>query len=1021
MKKYLIFIALSLISLGMSAQQQSVSGKVVSVADNSPLVGVSVLVKGTSTGVMTDLDGNYTLNNISTGAVIRFSMVGYNTEEIRFDGQSRIDMSLKENEQQLDEVVVVGYGVAKKSDLTSSIASVKGTELQSMTVGNPTEALQGKVAGVTVVSGSGAPGATPKVLIRGFSTLNLGTDPLYVIDGVPMPTFMVNGAQTGFNINSLNPNEIESMEVLKDASASAIYGSQASNGVIMITTKRGIVGKPVFNAELTYGVQTMKSPYQMNTAQEYVQYMNSAFVNAGMPQPFDPAQYATAPTTNWWDAIIQPDAPEMNFSLGVQGGTEANRYSVSVNYFKQDDFYKYGGKGWDKFTARLTNDFKFSKYVSAGLLFNPRYESWGSPSNWQDALRIDPLTPIYKPESELTGNENEYSIYGRSDLSYVWNPVAADKRFFDYSAYYALGGNAYLDIHPITDLTFRSLIGYEVKAQERNTFDPDFSIDAAHEYRTLNRDTRYHDIYLSYSWQNTLTYIKSLGLNNLTAMLGMTMDRNVARTLNGYRENLPNNSEILREINAGTMNPTVNGNTSTISLLSYFGRVAYNYDRKYYLTATYRRDGSSKFMAKNKWASFPSVSAAWQLTNEDFLKDNTVLNSLRLRAGWGQVGNQNLPSAVYESLIGTNYYASANNSFVNTTYISTLKNEDIKWETVEDINFGVDFGLWKNKLSGSVEYYIKNTYDMLFQKPYPYYSGYPSDALIWANVGSMRSKGFDILLDYRNTVGKFGYNVGLTFTTFKVITTKLADGAKIVYGNNQETRTEEGMEPAYYYGYVADGIFQNQTEINAHTDEHGNFLQPQARPGDIRFKDLNNDGVLDGNDRTKIGSPWPDFTAGLNINLSYSGFDLLANFYTSYGNDLVNGIKNELHNGNTGESLVANINDIAWHGEGTSNDIPILSRVDNNENFIKFSSFYVEDGSYLRLKNLQLGYTLPSRTTSAMKLSKVRFYISAQNLFTLTRFKGIEPEIAGDILSFGFTGWDYPVQKTFLVGVNLNF
>jgi len=1011
MKKYLLIIFMAAAAFTVSAQQKTVTGTVVSADDGEPLTGVSVVVKGnTYAGTVTDGEGKYSLKVLPADVLV-FSYIGFSSQEKQVGSQIVIDVALQTDEQQLEEVVVVGYGVAKKSDLTSSIASVKGDALKTMTVGNVTQSLQGKVAGVTVVAGSGAPGSVPKVLIRGFSSLNLSTDPLYVVDGVPM----------GTNANFLNPNEIESMEVLKDASASAIYGSLASNGVIMITTKHGIAGKPQFTADLSYGFQTMKSPYSMTNAQEYVKYQNSAFVNGGLTELFDASKYATAPTTDWWNAVVQSNSPQMNASLGIQGGTEANRYSVSLNYYKQDDFYKHGGNGWEKLTARISNDFKFSKYISAGFLLNPRRETWGSPSNWQDALRIDPLTPIYKPESELTGNENEYSIYGRSDLSYVWNPVAANLRYYSKSAYWALGGNAYIDVNPIKELTFRTLLGYDVKAQEGDTFSPDFSIDAAHEYQELNSVSRNHDIYTSYSWQNTLTYINSFGKNNLTAMLGMTMDRSQTKTLSGSRDKLPNNSEILREIDAGTLNPAVSGNLSTSSLLSYFGRLAYNYDRKYYLTATYRRDGSSKFLAKNKWAVFPSASAAWQLANEDFMQGQSLFSSLRLRAGWGQVGNQNLPSGVYESLIGQGYYAAPGNQFVNTTYISTLKNEDIKWETVEDINFGVDFDLWNNRLSGSVEYYIKNTKDMLFSKPYPYYSGFPGDALIWANVGSMRSKGFEFLLNYRDNVGKLIYDIGLTFTTFDVTTTKLADGAKIVYGNSEKTKTVEGEEPAYYYGYVADGIFQNQTEINSHTSENGDFLQPKARPGDIRFLDVNNDGVLDGNDRTKIGSPWADFTAGLNLNLAFEGFDLLANFYSSYGNDLVNGVKNELHNGANGQGLVSNINDIAWHGEGTSNDIPILSRVDNNENFIKFSSFYLEDGSFLRLKNLQFGYSLPKKAIEPLKVSRLRIYVAAQNLLTLTSFKGIEPEIAGSILSFGFTGWDYPVQKTFLIGLNMNF
>jgi len=1012
MKKYFI-ILFTCISLGINAQQINITGRIVSAVDNEPMGGTSVYVKGTTNGTTTDLNGNYSIDNVASDAIVTFSMLGYKTREIPVNGQTVINVQMAEDVAKLDEVVVVGYGVAKRSDLTSSISSIRGADLTTMTTGNVNTSLQGKVPGIQVIAGDGAPGTAPKVLIRGFSTLNLTTDPLYVVDGIPM----------GNNPNFIDANEIESIEVLKDASAAAIYGSMASNGVIMITTKKGKAGKTVFSADVSYGFQTVKSPFKMANTQEFVSYANIAYQNAGLGQRFDPAEYANTPTTNWWKESIQPISPQISASLGVRGGGDKNLYSVSLNFYSQDDFYRYGGSGgWKRITTRISNDYTFSKYVSTGFMLNPRFESWGSPSNWQDNLRIDPITPVYLPKEQLTGEENEFSIYGRSNLSYVWNPVADNKRNFDKEGYYALGGNAYININPIPELTFKSLIGFDYKAQYGDNFQPDFVIDSAHEYLALNKVSRNQDLYTSYSWQNTLSYLKTFGSHNLNLMVGNTMDRNIDRTLNGSRQQLPNNTEVLREIDAGTLYPDVNGNKVIQSLLSYFGRASYNYDNRYFLTATFRRDGSSKFMTKNKWADFPSASVAWQLVNEKFMKDQSLFGSLKLRAGWGEVGNQNLPAAVYESLLYPNYYLSGSN-LINTMHLQTIRNEDIRWETVEDINFGVDFSLLKNILSGSVEYYVKNTKNMLFNNPYPLYSGYPGGAYIWSNVGSMRTKGFEFILDHRNNISKFYYDISLVFTTFNAKATKLAEGASIVYGNSEKTRTEVGMDPAYYYGYVADGIFQNQTEINAHTSQYGDILQPNAQLGDIRFKDLNNDGVLDGNDRTKIGSPWADFTAGLNINLSYSGFDILANFYSSVGNDLVNqDVKTSLYSMfGYFHNVAADAGQKAWHGEGTSNLYPRLVFTDNNENFSKFSSFFVEDGSFLRLKNIQLGYTLPFSVTKKAAISKARFYISGQNLWTLTKFTGVDPEVGGDVLSFGFTGWNYPQLKTILLGVNLTF
>lgn len=995
-------ILLSLSCLAANGQIQ-VRGTVKDTF-NEPLIGVNIVEKGTTNGVITDINGNYAITVAGGNSELTFSYISYKTVTQKVGQRTTIDVTLAEDAEALDEVVVVGFGSVKKSDLTSSISSVKGSDVRSMNVSNATESLQGKVAGVQIV-GTGGPGGQPKVLIRGISTINLTTDPLYVVDGVPM----------GGGINFLNPNEIESMEVLKDASASAIYGSRASNGVIMITTRKGVEGKPAFYLDMNYGVQEMKNPYNMADAVEYAEILNKAAENAGFPKEFEnPADYA-GKTTNWWGAGIRKYSPQMNISLGVQGGTEKNKYAVSLNYYSQDSFYEKGG--YKKFTSRFTNDYVFNKVVSAGYMLNPRYESWGNPSNFGDFDRIDPITPIYKPAEELTGEENEYSIYARSP-SYVWNPVATVKRWKESNRSYALSSAAYLQIKPIKDLIFRSQFSIELDSRITDKFSPDFVIDPAHEFQTNNKVERSQPMYRNWNLQNTLTYLKTFAQkHNFSIMVGNTLEEWNGTSLWGNQERIPNNSDTLQELDAGTLNPKTGGTSYTLSLLSYLGRVTYNYDNKYYLTATYRLDGSSKFLKKNKWASFPSASVAWRVSSEPFMSATAdVINDLKLRVGWGRVGNQNLPSSVYMSKLGQNYYVLGGNT-VNTTYPSAIKNEDIRWETVEDINAGIDFSLFKGKLSGSLEYYVKNTKDMLFQKAYPSYSGYPSDAKIWTNVGSMRSKGFEVSMAYNDKMGDFQWGANFTLTTFSVKMTELTGDKEPLYGNGERTMTIEGDEPGFFYGYKADGLFQNKTELNRHTNNKGQFLQPYAQEGDIRFLDVNGDGVLNADDRTKIGSPWADVTMGLNLNFSYKDFDLAANFYASVGNDLVNDNKNELMNAVGKTNKLSGLLNSAWHGEGTSNDIPRLSATDNNQNFAKFSSFYVEDGSFLRLKNLQLGYTFKK----IPGLNKLRLYVSAQNLFTLTGYSGVEPEVSGDVLGFGFGGWNYPVQRIYTAGVNITF
>jgi len=969
-----------------------------------PVPGVNITVKGTSQSTVSNFDGNYSISVPNRNAQLEFSFIGFSNKTVQIGEKNTIDVVMEELNQTLDEIVVVGYAAVKKSDVTSSISSVKGKELQTMTVGNVAESLQGKVAGVQI-TGAGGPGAQPRILIRGISTVNLNTDPLYVVDGIPM----------GTSINFLSNNEIESMEVLKDASASAIYGSRASNGVILITTKKGKAGKTRFNFDLSTGMQIMNNPYDMANAENYATIMNTAYNNSGYADYLpNPSQYR-GKTTNWWDAGIRRGTAVTNASLGASGGSEKHTYALSLNYYNSDSMYGIGG--WERITMRIANDFKFSDKFSAGITVNPRYETWGSPGNWADFDRIDPITPIYKPADQLNGTENEYSIYARSP-SFVWNPVAAVKRYDDYTDQYNLNTNGYLQYTPIKGLVIRTQASIEVGDNVWNRFSPDFEIDAAHEKAEINSVERKNTTTVNWSWQNTATYSRKFAeKHNATFMIGNTMEEYNGSDVWGYGEGVPNNSESMREVSAATKNRNSSGNSWSSSLMSYISRLSYNYDSKYYFTSTFRRDGSSKFMANNKWANFPSASVSWRISNEDFMASTkSVFNDLRFRAGWGKVGNQNLPGAVYQSNIGQGFYP-IGNVITDTSYPSTMANKDIKWETVEDISFGLDFALWNNKFSGALEYYQKKTNDMLFLKQFPTYSGFPGYSTIWTNVGSMRSNGIDLLLSYKNKKGDFSYGADVTFTTVNVEMLNLSTEGEKLYGASNRTLTVKGDEPGYFYGYVADGLFQNQTELNSHTDEHGTKLQPYAQVGDIRFKDVNGDGKLDDKDRTKIGSPWADYNVGLNLNFAYKQFDLIANFYSSIGNDLVNQNISDLYNGTSLSNKVSGLDQMAWHGEGTSNSIPRLSKDDNNENFTKFSSFYVEDGSYVRMKNIQLGYSFYNK----FGLEKLRLSLSGQNLWTWTNYKGVDPEVGGGVLGSGFGGWNYPIQPTILMGLNVAF
>ncbi|MDP4208661.1 MAG: TonB-dependent receptor [Bacteroidota bacterium] len=1015
---WILFLGIS----GFASGQGRVISGLVTDKDGQAIPGVAIMIKSTTSGTTSDISGHYSITVPSSESVLVFSFIGYLNETVPVGDRTTINITLTPSVQNLEEIVVVGYGTLKKKDITSSLVSVKGSDLSKETQGNFTAALQGKAAGVQVITNSGAPGAVPTVLIRGFTTINLSTSPLYVVDGIPMVSTDGNS-----NVNFVNSDEIETIEVLKDASAAAIYGTRASNGVILITTKRGKVGKTKYDFNFTYGVQTFKKPYNVLNSDNYAKAMNLSYENSNLSDLITDTQSLN--NTDWWGAGIRKISPEFNTSLNISGGTEKHRYNIGLSYFKQESFYHEGD--WNKFTARINNDIKLANWITVGLDLNPRREYWNNTPSWYgDYLLIDPITPVMRPADQLTGTENEYSKYMRSIYTYVWNPRGRDSRQSgNNGSTYALYSNSYIDIHPLKNLTFKTQAGVTYEGVTYNSFNPQFTIDASHEFNSTTSISRQKNTNVNWTWQNTLTYNWTLQKHSGSVMAGMTSEEQNQDYIKGYRQGFPNTTENMRELDAsnGTVQ-TANGNTYRNSIESYLGRVTYNYDNRFLMTATARRDGSSKFMDKNKWAFFPSGSVAWHLSNEKFLKDNKVVSDAKLFAGWGTVGNQGIPSDVYLSKLGTNYYI-FNGAVTSVTTLSSMKNEDIKWETIEEKNLGLDVKLFNSALTATVEGFQKTTHNMLFQMNYPYYSGYPSSANIWTNIGKMQATGMDLALGYMHETNKMKLNVGATLSTSKMKMKTLPGVPELLGGPGwnsvSTTRMVVGDEPGYFYGYKTDGIFQNKTEINSHTSNNGDILQPYARPGDVRFVDVNKDGVIDSKDRVKLGSPYPKFTGGFSLNAVYKtnagDFDLGMNIYFSYGNKIVNWLTNDKYNAVGQTNLASDALDKAWHGEGTSTKIPILSHNDLNENYTKFSDLYVEDGSFIRLKDIQLGYSLPKKVISRLKLSNLRFFISAQNILTLTKFSGVDPETSFSPMSYGFQEYSYPVLKTCFFGINLSF
>ena len=991
---------IAVLALAANAQNITVRGTVISSADNEPMIGATVKVKGTGTGTVTDFDGNYTIN-IGKNATLVFSMIGYETIEEAVNGRTNINVKMNETANDLNEVVVIGYGVAKKGDLTSSISAIKGEKLEKLSTGNVMNALQGQVNGVQV-TGAGGPGSTPRVIIRGVSTIN-GSDPLYVVDGMPV----------GTNINFLNQNDIESMQVLKDASASAIYGTRASNGVVLITTKKGAAGAAKFTASATVGFQTLSKP-DIAGAAEYEKVYNARYTNDGQVSPFKGGN-----STDWWDEVIRKTALQQNYNFGFSGGNDKLIYSANIGYYRQNSQYKTGF--WQKMTARFSMEYNFNKIVKAGIDLTPRFESWdNTPSLLGAVMGMDPTTPIFRPESEW--DANPYNHYARSNNNQEWNPVASMNRLDAGASEYGLLTTPFISITPIDGLTFRTQFGINARFNMSDSFTPNFYIDNL-EQASRNQAERTYANNVDWNWTNTLTYMKTFDQkHNLNLMAGYTMERFQYYNLYGTSYEIPSNVSTMRYVSAGTTDDDASGYNSYTSLISYLGRVMYNYAEKYYLTASIRVDGSSKFSSGNKYATFPAVSAAWRISGEEFMKKQNVVDDLKLRLGWGKVGNQNIDNSAYLSSIGTMRYVLGNQVIVGSQ-VSGIGNQQLKWETVEDFNIGIDAAFLQSRLRITADWFRKTSHDMLMKKDNLLLSGYPMwNAQMWENVGEMRATGWELGINWQDRMSDFTYGVGVNLSSVrnKAIT---LNGDYIYTGSHNGDniiRNEAGEFISQFYGYTVDGIFQNETEVRSYTNEYGTPMQPNAQPGDFRYKDLNHDGKVDEADKSYIGNPFPKLMMGINLNAGYKNWDFLAQLYGTFGNDIYN-LNKDRYFGTDGVNVIAGTWDKAWRADNTDTDVPRLSVNDANGNHNKPSTFFVESGSYMRLKLLQIGYTLPKNVLGP-KVS-ARISLSAQNLFTITGYSGMDPETAatGGVTEAGIDWTGYPNPRTFLVGINLNF
>lgn len=982
-------------------QELTVTGTVTVEPDLMPVPGVNVLVKGTSQGTVTDIDGNYRLSVPNEDDTLTFSYVGYASQEVPVNGQTTIDVTLSEDVGQLEEIVVVGYGVQRKRDLTGSVSSVEAEEIASLGAANVAEALQGKAAGVNVVP-SGVPGRQPNVNIRGVGTLG-NSNPLYVVDGVFLE-----------DISFLNNNDIQSMEILKDASATAIYGSRGANGVVIITTKEGQSDEPSFSINAFEGVQNvLYNNFEMVNARQYAQLINEGLVNTGATPIFNPDTLGTG--TDWFDEVLRP-ASIREYQMSFNQRTDRASYFISAGYFRQQGVLR--KSDFERFTVRLNNEYNLTDAITIGHNLSGSWNSSQNPlfgaMNW--AYRISPTVPVRLPNGDFAPSGN----------AGAGNPIAALNYHHNQTNGQRVVGNVYTNINFLQDFTFRSSLGVDYRFDQDRIFTPEYFVSST-QFNQDNLIDKSWKRWFNWLWENTITYDKTIGEHRFNILAGITSQQDYYEILGGTRRNLASEDESLWYLNAGEVEGVTNENFGRRnSLASYLFRANYTLMDRYLFTATFRADGSSRFPPGNRWGYFPSVALGWNISEENFMAGITWLENLKLRASWGQIGNQKIQDYQYyaQAETGVGYGGIFNGGLQPGSTITQLSNANITWETSTQTNVGLEFGMLQGAFNFEIDYYNRRTDDILVTVPIPGSVGLsPTDA----NVGSVLNRGIDFSVGYTQSVSEdFSFNVNLVGTTIYNEVLDLGGREEIQGGNigagNQVTRARVGQPIGYFYGYNAIGVFQNEEQINSSP------TQDNAQPGDLIFEDVNGDGVISDDDRTNLGSPIPDFIGGLNMEFRYGNFDLSIDLAGQFGFQIYNAKQQERYSGldNFDTSFLDR-----WTGEGTSNTEPRITLGAGQNYFI--SSRFVENGDFVKLRNVQLGYNLPADIAERISVQNIRVYLSGNNLLYLTKYRGFTPEVESSslygsdtdatsrTLGAGIDRTVYPVTSVYKIGLNVTF
>jgi TonB-dependent starch-binding outer membrane protein SusC len=1056
---YFMFVVIMAFSTGAWAQQRTISGTVTDNT-NAPLPGVTVVVQGTTLGTVTDVDGNYQLEVPADAGTLVFSYIGMLRQVIEIGNQTSIDVTMQADMIGVDEVVVVGYGTRMREELTGAVSSISEEKLQISTAPSVVSRMQGQVSGVTVTQAN-RPGGDAIIRVRGVGTIN-NSDPLFIIDGVP--------AGPG---NNINPNDIESISVLKDASSSAIYGSRGANGVIIITTKRGRVNQaPTVNFSVKTGVTNAVNQYDMLNTQEYANAVWLSFANRGVspshaqygsgasptipdyilpagtmegnasvnPALYDYPDYqifkANKQGTDWYDEIYRTGVVQ-EYEVSVAGGGNNGNYAFSGSYLDEDGFLIH--TNFKRYTFRMNADSKVNDWFKAGESLQVvyidergRFTDNAEDSPVSDAYRVQPIMPVY----DISGVN--FAGSKANEMGNSYNPVARLYRARnDNGIWTRILGNVYAELTPITGLSFRTLLGYNWgQWNYKGHIIPNYEHSEPNRVNGLDVNSNFR---LQWNWTNTLNYTAELMAGHrLNVILGTEAVDNFYRFLNASRRNYFSEDPNYMQLDAGESNKENSGNTQEWALFSQFGRINYDILGKYYLEATVRRDGTSKTAPGNNYGVFPAASAAWALSEEDFLAGSgDWLNLLKLRLGWGQSGNDYMGDPglynSYTTFRSDPYRSSyaidgSNTGAVSGFMPSALGNPDVKWEATTTYNLGVDGRLFDNKVRFAVDVWKRLTTDMLFVRPIPHVAGVVSAPAV--NIADMENQGFDIELGYSNQSadGNFTYNVTATLSHYaNEITDLTGDPDLILNGETQRqmvyTRYGVGTSYPEFYGYIVDGIFQTDAEAQAHPQyENTTYNQP----GHYKYRDISGpddvpDGRITADDRTFIGSPHPDLVGGLNFDFTYSNFDLNLFFYGSYGNEVVNYVNRwidyGMFNGGLSKRALYETWGSPYLNGGNAN--ATLPKLDQNDISQRPSTAFLEDGSYLRLKNLRLGYTIPGNVLERAQIKKLSFYVQVSNVFTLTGYSGLDPEINLSGVSMGLDRGAWPTPRQVMFGVNL--